>query len=176
MRAESQLIDRQLRRGPVSLTICEDAGALERAHAPVASGLRYGRELRELSAPRGDPERFITRGVLAVALATIQGGPRQRRRLVGWGELLVGRPTPGELATARGYCRVSRLDVAPSHRRRIFVDAASGLPVSELLLAALVGAAPFGAEVVAEVTPDAENLFETAGFRVFGPGRWRLIH
>ncbi|MHB1844488.1 MAG: hypothetical protein ACYCWW_06600 [Deltaproteobacteria bacterium] len=170
----------QVKRRPVSLEICDDAQTLVRARAPMAQGLRYGAELRELWDPKGDPERLITRGVLCVALATrgeetqAPGDRSKPRRLVGWGELLVGRPAPGEPTAPRGLCKVSRLDVAPAYRRRAFADSSSRLPVSELLLSALVGAAPFGADLVAEVTPDAENLFEQAGFRVYGPGRWRL--
>jgi len=94
------------------------------------------------------------------------------RRVVGWGELFAARPLKGEAEGARAFCRISRLDVAPAFRRRLFSDRTSGLPISRVLLEALLDAAPFGAEVAAEVTPDAENLFEQIGFRVGPAGRW----
>ncbi|MHB8416453.1 MAG: hypothetical protein ACYDCL_00145 [Myxococcales bacterium] len=163
----------RLERGPVSLKICDAPAALEAARAPLAQGLRYAAELSKLWDPReADPERFVTQGILAVALAKLSD-----RRLVGWGELLVARPgpyDPPELRQpGRGFCRVSRLDVAPAYRRRAFVDSATSLPLSDLLLRALLRAAPSGTEVLAEVTPDAENLFESAGFKLLDAGRWR---
>ena len=94
-------------------------------------------------------------------------------RVIGWGQLLVARPRFDDTGPRRGYCRISRLDVAPAYRRRTFVDTASRMPVSELLLRALLAAAPYGTEVLAEVTPDAENLFEKAGFKLLDAGRWR---
>jgi hypothetical protein len=160
------------RTGSLSLQICDAPAALEAARASLAQGLRYAAELTALWNPRdSDPERFVTQGILAVALATLRG------RVVGWGELLVARPGLDDPAAARqprhGYCRISRLDVAPAYRRRAFVDATTRLPVSELLLRALLRATPYGTEVLAEVTPDAENLFESAGFKLLDAGRWR---
>jgi hypothetical protein len=143
--------------------------ALQGARELLAPDLRYAPELRALWDPQDfDPERFVTQGILAVALAKLAG-----RRVIGWGELLVARPRFDESGPRHGYCRISRLDVAPGYRRRIFVEATSGTPVSELLLNALLGAAPYGTEVLAEVTPDAENLFEKAGFKMLDAGRWR---
>jgi hypothetical protein len=178
---------RHARRGVVTIEICDAVEALYQARSLFAPELRYAGELRALWDPHEfDPERFVTKGILAVALAKLSG-----RRVIGWGELLVARPRFDEASDAaafglrpsageagflqprRGYCRVSRLDVALSYRRRTFVDATSGLPVSELLLHALLGAAPYGTEVLAEVTPDAENLFENAGFKLLDAGRWR---
>lgn len=162
----------RVRKGPIAVAVCEAPAALEAARAPLAQGLRYASELVRLWDPHGaDPERFVTQGILAVAIATLRGS-----RVVGWGELLVARPAFSDPATAaqrRGYCRISRLDVAPAYRRRTFVDASSRLPVSDLLLRALLRATPYGTEVLAEVTPDAENLFESAGFRLLDAGNWR---
>ncbi len=159
---------RRPRAGAVALEVCEDIGPLRRAHAPLAPGLRYAAELRALWNLRDeDPDRFVTQGILAVAVATVRG------RVAGWGELLVARPDPGEARSDRGACRVSRLDVAPAFRRRAFADARTGQPISELLLRSLLGAAPYGTDVLAEVTPDAENLFEQAGFTLLSSGRWR---
>ncbi len=161
------------RRSQLSIALAETPAALEALRAPLAKGLHYAPELSRLWDPKdADPERFVTQGILAVAIAKTKG------LAVGWGELLVARPTHGEEAIdleqpRHGYCRISRLDVGPAYRRRAFVDAASRLPVSELLLRALLHATPSGTEVLAEVTPDAENLFESAGFRLLDAGRWR---
>jgi hypothetical protein len=155
---------------PVRLEVLDSVEGLVRARCPALPGLRYLPELERLWAPPVDPDRFVYQGVLAVVLAKLDG------RLAGWGELLTARPARGEATTARAFCRISRLDVAPAYRRRSYVDPESGLPLSELLLKALLEAAPFGAEITAEVTPDAENLFERAGFRLRGYGRWTFTH
>jgi hypothetical protein len=151
---------------PVEVVLCDSAASLQRAKCKLATGLRYGKELQALWDPRGDPERFVYQGVLDVALAKVD------RRIVGWGELFAARPLPGEGQDAAAFCRISRLDVAPAYRRRLFADRNTGLPISRILLAALIDATPFGAEVAAEVTPDAENLFEQTGFRLGPAGRW----
>jgi hypothetical protein len=150
----------------VRVVLCDSAASLQRARDKLAPGLRYGGELQALWKPRGDPERFIYQGILVVALAKVD------RRVAGWGELFAARPLQGEAENAQAFCRISRLDVAPSYRRRLFADQKTSLPISQILLAALIDAAPFNAEVVAEVTPDAENLFEQTGFRVGPAGRW----
>jgi len=151
---------------PVQVVLCDSAASLRLQKGKLASGLLYGKELQSLWDPRGDPERFVYQGVLSVALAKVD------RRIVGWGELFAARPLRGEAQNVQAFCRVSRLDVAPAYRRRLFADRKTGLPVSQILLAALLDTAPFGAEVAAEVTPDAENLFEQTGFRVGPAGRW----
>ena len=153
----------------VRVQICETPAALEAAKGQLAPGLRYAKELHELWDPSRDPERFVYRGILAVGLAWVDSV------IAGWGELLVARPMFGEDASARAFCRVSRLDVGPSFRRRRFVDARSGQPISVVLLNALLKAAPYGAEVVAEVTPDAENLFEQLGFKLRESGSWLFL-
>ena len=151
---------------PVQVVLCDSVASLQRAKSKLAPGLRYGKELQALWSAQGDPERFLYQGVLAVALAKVD------RRIAGWGQLFAARPMPGEAENALAFCRVSRLDVAPGYRRRLFADAKTNLPISQILLAALIDTAPFNAEVVAEVTPDAENLFEQTGFRVGPAGRW----
>ena len=151
---------------PVQVVLCDSAASLQRAKAKLAPGLRYGKELQTLWDPRGDPERFLYQGILVVALAKVD------RRVAGWGELFAARPLQGEAENAQAFCRISRLDVAPAYRRRLFADQRTTLPISRILLAALIDAAPFNAEVAAEVTPDAENLFEQTGFRVGPAGRW----
>lgn len=154
---------------PVRVQLCETPAQIEAAKATLAPGLAFGKELQALWDPRGDPERFVYRGLLAVALAKVDD------RIVGWGELLVARPLYGEASASLAFCRVSRLDVAPGFRRRRFVDARSGHALSIVLLKALLKAAPFGAEVVAEVTPDAETLFEEVGFKLWNSGRWMYL-
>jgi hypothetical protein len=151
---------------PVRVVLCDSVSSLQQAKGRLAAGLRYGKELQALWNPRGDPERFLYQGVLVVALA------KTDQRIAGWGELFAARPLPGEAENAQAFCRISRLDVAPAYRRRLFADSKTNLPISQILLAALIDAAPFNAEVVAEVTPDAENLFEQTGFRVGPAGRW----
>jgi GNAT superfamily N-acetyltransferase len=151
---------------PVQVILCDSVASLQKAKAKLSAGLRYGKELQALWDPRGDAERFLYQGVLAVALAKVD------RRIAGWGELFAARPLQGEAEDALAFCRISRLDVAPAYRRRLFADQKTDLPLSRILLAALIDAAPFNAEVVAEVTPDAENLFEQTGFRVGPAGRW----
>jgi hypothetical protein len=153
-------------RRPVHVLLCEDVSELQRAKGKLAPGLRYGMELQALWNPRGDPERFLYQGILVVAIAKVE------RKVAGWGELFVARPLQGEAENAQAFCRISRLDVAPAFRRRLFVDQKTNLPISQILLTALLEAAPFNAEVVAEVTPDAENLFEQTGFRIGPAGRW----
>jgi hypothetical protein len=153
-------------RRPVRVVLCDNAASLQKAKGKLVASLKYAKELQSLWDPRGDPERFIYQGLLAVALAKVD------RRVVGWGELFAARPLKGEAEGARAFCRISRLDVAPGYRRRLFSDRATGLPISRILLVALLDAAPFGAEVAAEVTPDAENLFEQTGFSVGPAGRW----
>ncbi len=153
----------------VLMTTCETPEALERLRGPLSPGLAYGQELQAHWDPKGDPERFVYHGVLEVAVARVDG------KVAGWGELLVSRPIPGENANSLAFCRVSRLDVAPAFRRRKFTDPRSGKPLSVLLLRALLAATPAGAEVVAEVTPDAENLFEEAGFKLGASGRWLYL-
>ncbi len=150
----------------VEVVLCDSAATLQRAKRKLASGLRYGKELQTLWDPRGDPERFVYEGILAVALAVVD------RRIVGWGELFAATPLRGEGHDVAAFCRISRLDVAPAYRRRVFADRETGLPISQILLAALIDATPFGAEVAAEVTPDAENLFEQTGFELGPAGRW----
>ena len=157
------------RAATVHVEIYDAVETLYGARATLAPGLRYARELSALWDPgEFDAERFVTQGILAVALAKLAGG-----RVIGWGQLLVARPRFDDTGPRRGWCRISRLDVAPGYRRRTFVETNSGTPVSELLLRALLGAAPYGTEVLAEVTPDAENLFEKAGFKMLDAGRWR---
>ena len=161
--------ERPPRSRSVTLELCDSVEALTKARATLAPGLRYAAELRELWDPRRpDSERFVHRAILAVALAKLEGG-----RVIGFGELLAARPSLDEPSRGRAFCRISRLDVAPAYRRRAFIDRSSKLPISELLLRGLLGGAPYGAEVMAEVTPDAENLFEKAGFKLLDSGRWR---
>jgi len=154
---------------PVRVQIVDTPLALEAAQGSLAGGLAYGKDLQELWAPAADPERFVYKGILAVSLAWVED------RIAGWGELLVARPLYGEAAPGSAFCRVSRLDVAPAYRRRRFTDARSGHALSVLLLNSLIRAAPWGAEVVAEVTPDAENLFEQVGFKLRDSGRWLYV-
>lgn len=153
----------------VQIQICETPAALEAAQCSLAPGLAYRKELQALWSPEADPERFVYKGILAVSLARVGD------RIGGWGQLLVARPIYGEGFSATAFCRVARLDVAPAFRRRSFTDARSGQPLSVLLLTALLKAAPFGSEVVAEVTPDAENLFEQLGFKLLESGRWAYL-
>lgn len=150
----------------VRMTTCDTPAALELLRGPVFPGLAYGQELQAHWDPKGDPERFVYHGVLDVAVAHVDG------KVAGWGELLVARPMVGENTGSLAFCRVSRLDVAPAFRRRRYTDPRTGKPLSVLLLRALLASAPSGAEVVAEVTPDAENLFEEAGFKLGASGRW----
>lgn len=154
---------------PVRVQYVDTPQELERARGPLASGLAYSKELQELWDPGADPERFVYKGILGVALGYVE------ERIVGWGELLVARPLYGEAAPGSAFCRVSRLDVAPAYRRRRFTDARTGHSLSVLLLNSLIKAAPWGAEVVAEVTPDAENLFEQVGFKLRDSGRWLYV-
>jgi len=154
---------------PVQVQIIDTPRALEAAKGTLASGLAFGRELHALWDPSADPERFVYKGILGVALAWVED------RIAGWGQLLVARPLYGEAASGSAFCRVSLLDVAPAYRRRRFTDARSGQPLSVLLLNSLIKAAPWGAEVVAEVTPDAENLFEQVGFKLRDSGRWLYV-
>lgn len=169
MRAPAARRPRAARKGSVAIEICDEPAALHAAQSALAPELRYAPELRALWDPeQQDPDRFVAQGILAVALAKLGGA-----RVIGWGQLLVARPPFDEAGPRRGYCRISRLDVARGYRRRAFVDTASETPVSELLLHALLGAAPYGTEVLAEVTPDAENLFEKVGFKLMDAGRWR---
>jgi hypothetical protein len=150
----------------VRVEVHDSVEGLMRARCPAMNGLRYLSELERLWDPPADVDRFVHQGVLAVVLAKIDG------EIAGWGELLTARPAPGESTAARAFCRISRLDVSPPYRRRTYLDPETGLPLSELLLRTLMQAAPFGAEIAAEVPPDAENLFERAGFRLHGYGRW----
>jgi len=154
---------------PVQVQIIDTPRALEAAKGTLASGLAFGRELQALWDPSADPERFVYKGILGVALAWVED------RIAGWGQLLVARPLYGEAASGSAFCRVSLLDVAPAYRRRRFTDARSGRALSVLLLNSLIKAAPWGAEVVAEVTPDAENLFEEVGFKLRDSGRWLYV-
>jgi hypothetical protein len=151
------------------LITCETPRALELARAKLSPGMAYAKELQALWDSKRDPERFVYGGVLTVVLARVEG------KIAGWGELLVARPIQGEASGSLAFCRVSRLDVAPAFRRRKFVDARSGRPLSVLILNALLASAPYGAEVVAEVTPDAENLFEESGFKLGTAGRWLFV-
>ncbi len=153
----------------VQVQIVDTPLALEAAKGALASGLAFGKELQALWDPAADPERFVYKGILGVALAWVED------RIAGWGQLLVARPLYGEAASGSCFCRVSLLDVAPAYRRRRFTDARSGHALSVLLLNSLIKAAPWGAEVVAEVTPDAENLFEQAGFKLRDSGRWLYV-
>jgi hypothetical protein len=169
MKAPAPKRPRRARKGSVTIEIYDEVAALQAGRNALAPELRYAPELRALWDPEEiDPERFVTQGILAVALAKLAGA-----RVIGWGQLLVARPPFDDVGPRRGYCRVSRLDVARGYRRRAFIDTASETPVSELLLHALLGAAPYGTEVLAEVTPDAENLFEKVGFKLLDAGRWR---
>lgn len=154
---------------PVRVQIVDTPRALEAAKGTLAPGLAYGKNLQDLWDPAADPERFVYRGILAVGLAWVEN------RIAGWGELLVARPLYGEAAPGSAFCRVSRLDVGTNYRRRRFADARSGQPLSVLLLNSLIKAAPWGSEVVAEVTPDAENLFEQVGFKLRDSGRWLYV-
>ena len=169
VRSRERFQERPPAAKPVSVQIVDTPAALEAAKGTLAAGLAYGRELQSLWDPSADPERFVYKGILGVALAWVDD------RIAGWGELLVARPLYGEAAAGSAFCRVSLLDVAPAYRRRRFVDARSGQPLSVLLLNSLIKSAPWGAEVVAEVTPDAENLFEQVGFKLRDSGRWLYV-
>jgi hypothetical protein len=151
------------------MSVCDTPVALEALRGPLFPGLAFRQELEDLWDAKADPERFVYHGVLAVAVARSEG------KVAGWGELLVARPLFGEASSSLAFCRISRLDVAPAFRRRKFTDPRTGKPLSVLLLSALLKAAPYGSEVVAEVTPDAETLFEEAGFKLGPSGRWLYL-